>query len=149
MEPSNVRSSRVAEVWRVVATVNDPELDEPVTEMGFVEEIDVADDGSVTLDFRLPTYWCSPNFAFLMLDGLREALETLSWRPRFSITLHDHLFAEDVNKGLAEGKRFDEIFDELSPHRGSCGAAREIPEEGVPEATGGGAPGPAGRRMGE
>lgn len=116
MEPSNVRSSRIAEVWRVVATVNDPELDEPVTEMGFVEQVEVADDGSVMLDFRLPTYWCSPNFAFLMLDGLREALEQLSWRPPFRITLHDHLFAEEVNKGVEQGRRFAEIFDELSPN---------------------------------
>lgn len=115
MQPSNVRDAQVAEVWRAVAQVNDPELDEPVTEMGFVEGVTVADDGSVSLDFRLPTYWCSPNFAFLMLDGLREALERLSWRPRFRITLHDHLFAEEVNRGVAEGRRFDEIFDALSP----------------------------------
>src|SRR5579871_1644466 len=113
MDPSNVRSSRTAEVWRVVATVNDPELDEPVTDMGFVERIEVADDGFVTLDFRLPTYWCSPNFAFLMLDGVRAALETLSWRPPFRITLHDHLFAEEVNAGIARGRSFADIFDEL------------------------------------
>ena len=115
MEPFSVRSGRTAEVWRVVARVHDPELDEPVTDMGFVEKIEVADDGSVELDFRLPTYWCSPNFAFLMLDGLREALESLPWRPRFHITLHDHLFADEVNKGIAEGKPFAEIFDSLSP----------------------------------
>ena len=68
--------------WRAVGRVHDPELDEPVTDMGFVERIEVADDGSVELDFRLPTYWCSPNFAFLMLDGVRDALEALAWRPR-------------------------------------------------------------------
>ena len=115
MQPFSVRSGRVAEVMRVVARVHDPELDEPVTDMGFIERVEVADDGSVTLDFRLPTYWCSPNFAFLMLDGVREALESLSWRPRFRITLHDHLFAEEVNAGVAEGKPFAEIFDALSP----------------------------------
>jgi metal-sulfur cluster biosynthetic enzyme len=115
MEPFSPRASREAEVWRVLARVNDPEIDEPVTEMGFVERVEVVADGSVQVDFRLPTYWCSPNFAFLMLDGIREALEMLSWRPKFMITLHDHLFAEEVNRGVAAGKRFEAIFDELSP----------------------------------
>jgi metal-sulfur cluster biosynthetic enzyme len=115
MEPFSARDGRTTEAWRAVGRVHDPELDEPVTDMGFVERIEIADDGSVALDFRLPTYWCSPNFAFLMLDGVREALESLPWRPRFHITLHDHLFAEEVNKGVAEGKPFAEIFDTLSP----------------------------------
>ena len=100
----SVRAQREAAVWDAVAAVNDPELDEPVTEMGFVERIEVGEDGSVKLDFRLPTYWCSPNFAFLMLDDVRTALDALPWRPRHRITLHDHLFADAVNQGLAAGK---------------------------------------------
>ncbi len=112
MQPFSVRGEREAQAWAAVAEVNDPELDEAVTDMGFVEKIDVADDGSVALDFRLPTYWCSPNFAFLMLDGVHKALERLAWEPRVHITLHDHLFAEEVNQGVAAGKRFDEIFAE-------------------------------------
>jgi metal-sulfur cluster biosynthetic enzyme len=115
MQPFSVRARREAEAWAAVAAVNDPELDEPVTEMGFVERIDVGEDGAVDLDFRLPTYWCSPNFAFLMLDGVRAALDALPWRPRARITLHDHLFAEEVNQGLAAGKRFEDIFAELAP----------------------------------
>ena len=115
MQPFSVRAKREAEAWAAVARVNDPELDEPVTEMGFVERVEVDEDGAVALDFRLPTYWCSPNFAFLMLDGVRAALEALPWRPRANITLHDHLFADEVNEGLAAGKRFPEIFAELAP----------------------------------
>jgi metal-sulfur cluster biosynthetic enzyme len=114
----------LGEAWRVVARVNDPELDEPVTELGFVERIDVADDGLIELDFRLPTYWCSPNFAFLMLDDIRKALESLSWRPRFRITLHDHLFAEEVNKGISGGRSFESIFASLGP-QGDVTALRE------------------------
>lgn len=110
-----MRAKREATAWQAVAAVVDPELDESVTEMGFVERLDVDEDGSVNLDFRLPTYWCSPNFAFLMLDGLRVALEGLPWRPHFRITLHDHLFAGEVNEGLAAGKTFGEIFADLAP----------------------------------
>ena len=110
---SSQREARADAAWAAAARVNDPELDEPVTEMGFVERIEVDEDGGVALDFRLPTYWCSPNFAFLMLDGVRLALEALPWRPAVRIMLHDHLFAEEVNLGLAAGKRFEQIFSEL------------------------------------
>jgi metal-sulfur cluster biosynthetic enzyme len=106
--------SRQGELWRHLEGVNDPELDEPVTDMGFIERAEIAADGSVDVGFRLPTYWCSPNFAFLMLDDVKTALETLSWSPDYRITLHDHMFAEEVNKGVAEGRGFAEIFGALS-----------------------------------
>lgn len=107
-------ASRQGELWRRLEGVNDPELDEPVTDMGFIERAVIAADGSVDLGFRLPTYWCSPNFAFLMLDDVKSALEALSWKPRYRITLHDHMFAEEVNRGIVEGISFAEIFHALS-----------------------------------
>lgn len=115
--PSEIER-REHELWHVLASVDDPELDEPVTAMGFVERAFVADDGRVTVDFRLPTYWCSPNFAFLMLDDLRRALHRLSWKPAFDVVLHDHMFAAEVNAGLAAGRSFDEIFGELAGDQG-------------------------------
>lgn len=115
MTPAHMSAARRSEeLWRRLEQVNDPELDEPITTMGFVERTVFALDGSVNIDFRLPTYWCSPNFAFLMLDGVRNALESLSWAPPYRVTLHDHMFAEEVNKGIAEGKAFGEIFGELA-----------------------------------
>lgn len=109
---------RESELWHVLSGVDDPELDEPVTAMGFVERAVLADDGGVRVDFRLPTYWCSPNFAFLMLDDLRRALARLSWSPAVVLVLHDHMFAEEVNAGLAAGRTFDEIFGELAGDQG-------------------------------
>lgn len=106
--------SRQGELWRRLSRVTDPELDETVVDMGFVERAEVRADGTVEVDFRLPTYWCSPNFAFLMLDDMRIALEALSWRPAFRLRLHDHMFAEEVNEGLAAGRSFPDIFGELA-----------------------------------
>ncbi|RWB31664.1 MAG: DUF59 domain-containing protein [Mesorhizobium sp.] len=114
MATASVSGSREKELWRRLGEVNDPELDEPITEMGFVEHVAVADDGGVQVDFRLPTYWCSPNFAFLMLDGVRKALDQLSWSPAYRVKLHDHMFAEEVNRGIQAGKAFGEIFGELA-----------------------------------
>ena len=113
MATAGVCGNRQKELWRRLGEVNDPELDEPVTEMGFVERAEVAADGSVDVDFRLPTYWCSPNFAFLMLDGVRKALDQLSWSPGYRVQLHDHMFAEEVNRGTEAGKSFGRIFGEL------------------------------------
>lgn len=106
--------SRQGELWRRLEAVNDPELDEPITEMGFVERAEIAADGSVKVGFRLPTYWCSPNFAFLMLDDIRAALDGLSWSPAYQVVLHDHMFADEVNKGISEGRSFAEIFGSLA-----------------------------------
>ncbi|MDB5524510.1 MAG: hypothetical protein JWM58_2273 [Rhizobium sp.] len=114
MNAINLSDSRRGELWRRLEGVNDPELDEPVTDMGFIERAEIAADGRVDVGFRLPTYWCSPNFAFLMLDDLRNALDALSWSPSYRLTLHDHMFADEVNAGIAEGRSFAEIFGSLA-----------------------------------
>jgi len=114
MTAAILSDSRQGELWRRLEGVDDPELDEPVTEMGFIEHAEIDADGFVDIGFRLPTYWCSPNFAFLMLDDVRQALEALSWSPAYRITLHDHMFAEEVNRGIAEGRGFAEIFGSLA-----------------------------------
>jgi len=124
MGTASVSGSREKELWRRLGEVNDPELDEPITEMGFVERAELTGDGSVEVDFRLPTYWCSPNFAFLMLDGVRKALDELSWSPAYQVKLHDHMFAEEVNSGIEEGKTFGEIFAGLAGDQ-DIGALRE------------------------
>ena len=43
--------------------VRDPELDEPITALGFVASAEVSDDGEAEVHLRLPTYFCAPNFA--------------------------------------------------------------------------------------
>lgn len=124
MASATLGNCRETELWRRLGEVNDPELDEPVTEMGFVERAEVMEGGRVEIDFRLPTYWCSPNFAFLMLDGVRKALDQLSWSPEYSVTLHDHMFADEVNRGLKAGRTFGDIFAELAEDQ-DLGALRE------------------------
>lgn len=100
---------RQAEVWRVLARVSDPELDEPVTEMGFVERVEIA-GADVTVQFRLPTYWCSPNFAFLMAEGIVRELASLPWVARGTVRLEDHMYADEVNAAANGGARFSEVF---------------------------------------
>ena len=46
-----------------LSTVRDPELDEPITSLGFVTAAVMSAAGDVQVRLRLPTYFCAPNFA--------------------------------------------------------------------------------------
>ena len=67
-------AGRESEVLACLDSVTDPELDEPVTDLGFVEEVTVGADGAVSIDFRLPTFWCAANFAYMMAEDMRDAV---------------------------------------------------------------------------
>lgn len=108
-----IRGAQAREVWRRLGAVTDPELDEPITDMGFVERLEVR-NGEVDIAFRLPTYWCSPNFAFLMADGIRKAALAPSWAAKARVILLDHCYAERVNAAVNEDQSFDAVFAEMS-----------------------------------
>lgn len=111
--PANFATSELElelDVWACLEAVTDPELDEPITEMGFVERVDVIDAGRVEVEFRLPTYWCSPNFAFLMAIGIRWAVGSLPWVRQVEVRLRDHCFGDEVNAGVNSGRPFHEVF---------------------------------------
>ena len=114
-------SSQLADVWARLDLVMDPELDEPVTDMGFIEAVSVAGPttrhniSTVEIAFRLPTYWCSPNFAFLMAEGIKREVETLPWVGQAIVTLQDHMAAEEMNKVINTGGQFSDVFAELMP----------------------------------
>jgi len=103
--------ARARQVWDRLGAVTDPELDESVTELGFVTDVDVADDGAVQIRFRLPTYWCAANFAFLMADDMRRAVLALPWATSAQVELGDHMYAEAINRGMAQGLAFRDAFD--------------------------------------
>ncbi|AOW92516.1 metal-sulfur cluster biosynthetic enzyme [Rhodococcus sp. WMMA185] len=87
------------EILAVLARVTDPELDEPITELGFVRTIIVADDG-VTVHLRLPTAFCSPNFAYLMASDALDALRTVEGIGKVHMLLDDHHDSDKINAGL-------------------------------------------------
>ena len=106
---------RTAEVWARLQSVIDPELDESVTELGFVTGVEVDAGGRVRVDFRLPTYWCAANFAFLMADDMRIAVAALPWVTKVTVGLGEHMYADEINRGVAAGLSFQATFgDEAS-----------------------------------
>src|SRR5262249_62124555 len=62
-----------ARVLAALDAVRDPELDEPITSLGFVSSCTVSADGDAQVRLRLPTYFCAPNFAFLMVAAAYAA----------------------------------------------------------------------------
>ena len=109
---------KVRAVWAQIGKVCDPELDEPVTDMHFIERVKIDGDDHVTVSFRLPTYWCSANFAFLMANDIRVHVEQLDWVARASVQLEDHMFSEQVNTGVNTGLSFQKTFADLAPDQG-------------------------------
>lgn len=110
----DVHAARVGQVWAVLAEVTDPELDEPMTELGFIEDVRLGDRGVVEVGFRLPTYWCSMNFAYLMADDIARAVRGLAWVREVRPELRDHMSAEAVNEGVRKGLSFAEAFSEFA-----------------------------------
>ena len=104
------RADRAEQVQACLATVMDPELDESVTELNFITEVELIGEGEVRIGFRLPTYWCAPNFAFLMADDMRVAVQALPWVTRVGVHLGEHMYAEAINRGVAEGAGFQASF---------------------------------------
>ncbi|WP_344679951.1 iron-sulfur cluster assembly protein [Saccharopolyspora taberi] len=93
---------------RALDSVVDPELDEPITDLGFVAACEVVGD-EVRVDLRLPTYFCAPNFAYLMVADARDALAAVA-PGRVRVRLLDHFAAEEINAGVAAGEGFDAAF---------------------------------------
>jgi metal-sulfur cluster biosynthetic enzyme len=100
-------------VVRALDSVVDPELDRPITELGFVARCEVDGDG-VEVDLRLPTYFCAPNFAYLMVADAHDALSSLPGVGRVTVRLIDHFAAEEINAGVAAGEGFDSAFPGLA-----------------------------------
>jgi len=110
MSAQRVKQGREAEVQAALAAVVDPELDEPVTELGFVTAVECSAEGEVRIGFRLPTYWCAANFAFLMADDMRRAVRALPWVTAVKVQLHEHMYAEAINQGVDKGAGFEASF---------------------------------------
>jgi metal-sulfur cluster biosynthetic enzyme len=95
------RAPREADVRRALDAVLDPELDEPVTDLGFVRSVAVDDGGGVEVHLRLPTSFCSPNFAYLMASDSKDALTALPGVTAVVVELDDHHDSTIINAGLA------------------------------------------------
>ena len=106
-EPSQrVAVAQVTEedIRGALGAVLDPELDEPITDLGFVRSVAVFDGPVGTqaiVHLRLPTSFCSPNFAYLMASDSKDAISALDGVANVIVELDDHHDSDLINAGLA------------------------------------------------
>jgi metal-sulfur cluster biosynthetic enzyme len=99
-----------SEVFEALGSVYDPELDEPITTLGFVGSCVVSERGDVDVRLRLPTPQCAPNFAFLMAADARAAVRRLPRAREVNVVLEDHYTGDEINAAVSRGGGFDEAF---------------------------------------
>src|SRR5271169_115827 len=116
------KDTRTQEVWSALGTVTDPEIDESVTSLDFVTSVQIQPGNKIRIEFRLPTFWCAPNFAFLMASDMRDAVTEIPWVRNVKVELLDHFSAGLINRGVLLGQDFRDAFpgetdDDLSALR--------------------------------
>jgi metal-sulfur cluster biosynthetic enzyme len=99
----------ISRVLEALGTVYDPELDEPITALGFVDSC-VLDGGDASVRLRLPTPQCAPNFAFLMAADAAAAVRAVAGVRSVSVVLEDHYTGEEINAAVRRGDGFDGAF---------------------------------------
>jgi metal-sulfur cluster biosynthetic enzyme len=104
------RATRAA-VWASLGTVRDPELDEPVTDLGFVRSCTVRDHHA-RVRLRLPTAFCAPNFAYLMTADAYDAVKAVPGVHSVDVQLEDHHDSEQINAGVAAQAGFVGTYGE-------------------------------------
>jgi metal-sulfur cluster biosynthetic enzyme len=102
---------RASAALAALATVRDPELDEPITSLGFVTACTVSADGDARVRLRLPTYFCAPNFAFLMVADAYDAISGVPGVRSTEVVLEDHFASDAINGGVAAQAGFAATFD--------------------------------------
>ena len=112
---TDLATRRRAEAWTALGQVMDPELDEPVTDLGFVRSLEV-DGADLVVHLRLPTSFCSPNFAYLMTSDAKDALRALPWSGQVVVELDDHHDSDLINAGLAADAGYRGTFRHEAEH---------------------------------
>jgi metal-sulfur cluster biosynthetic enzyme len=94
-----------------LATVRDPELDTPITALGFVASCQVSGEGRAEVRLRLPTFFCAPNFSYLMAADAYDAVISVPGITTAEVILEDHFASAEINAGVAAQAGFVASFD--------------------------------------
>ena len=95
--------------------VLDPELDESVLTLGFVETVSCDEAGNATVCLRLPTYWCAANFSYLMASDAHRELLAVQGVHSVTVKLGEHFAGPEVEAGMGYGRTFGQAFPEGGP----------------------------------
>jgi hypothetical protein len=83
----------------------------PHNPLGFVASCAVSREGRAVVRLRLPTYFCAPNFAFLMVADAYDAVTAVAGVLSAEVILDDHFASDAINSGVAARAGFVASFD--------------------------------------
>lgn len=92
-----------------LATVLDPELDQSIVDLGFVQQLRVREKRA-DVRLELPTSWCAMNFAFIMAEDVREVLLGVDGIEQVTVRLGDHCAAGEIEAAVNQGEPFSAAF---------------------------------------
>lgn len=101
--------STASDVLAALDEVHDPEVDRPVTDMGFIRSV-TEEAGQVRIVMQLPTYFCAPNFTWLMVDDVRQAAEHVAGTGAVTVSVEDHFESERIQSGVQSRGGFMTAF---------------------------------------
>ena len=133
-------------VLDALAEVYDPELDEPITELGFVTSCEVSRRRRRRNRPAAPTPQCAPNFAYLMAADARSAVRRLPEVREVTVRLDDHYTGEEINAAARPRGRLHRSVPGRNRRRRSRRPARAVPAQGPPRSPVAAVRGAAGRR---
>ncbi|WP_026370119.1 iron-sulfur cluster assembly protein [Kallotenue papyrolyticum] len=108
--PTSARSTPDPQaILACLQQVYDPELDESIVALGFVDEIRIV-GATVTVVYKLPTFWCAPIFAYMMAEDIRRAVQRLPGVAQVLIELRNNCAADEITTGVNADRSFAEIF---------------------------------------
>jgi metal-sulfur cluster biosynthetic enzyme len=98
-----------APILERLGQVLDPELDESILDLGFVQNIKLH-SGHAEIALKLPTSWCAVNFAYLMAEDVRRALLSLAGIRAVTVRLGNHCAAAEIEGAVNHGRPFAAAF---------------------------------------
>jgi ATP-binding protein involved in chromosome partitioning len=91
---------RISEAIREkLATVVDPEIGVPITEMNLVDEVKV-EGGNAVVTFHLTMPFCPPIFALQIAKDIKEKAQAVAGVRSIRVQLIKHVNSDEINKAV-------------------------------------------------
>ena len=117
-------------VLAALETVRDPELDEPITSLGFVAVVHLSRrTGTPRSGCGCRRTSARPNFAYLMVADAYDAVSALPGVRKTEVVLEDHFASDAINGGVAAQAGFVAVVRRRGRRR-AARAARRLPAQG-------------------
>jgi hypothetical protein len=64
----------------------------------------------VTVRYKVPTFWCAPNFVYMMSHDIRSEVGRVPGVAAVTVLVENNCVEDEINAGVNAGKSFEETF---------------------------------------